>query len=800
MAINNLRFHSRNLFIFITVFIALTLIFSYGMGNVAAANPGDTIYVNGSSGNDTWDGQSIIYNGTSGPKQTITNATQTITNNGTIYIASGTYNESNIQIITNMTIIGENQQNTIIDAQGNSNIFIVAPGDRINLTLINLTLQNGKTIGSGGAIDNEGNDAILMITNVTFNNNTAQFGGAIHNGGTLTETNNTFNNNIAQFGGGAIHNIGMLTETNNTFNNNIAQFGGGAIDNGGTLTETNITFNNNTAPYGGAIDNDDTLTETKDTLNNNVALYGGAIDNGGMLTETNDTFNNCTADDGGAIYNTNTLTETNCIFNNNTADDGGAIYNAGTLTVANSTFTNNTAPCGGAISNDFTLNVTNNTFMNNTAVLGGFIFSEGTANSVVEFNRILGNSKNDILCLSGNIDANNNWWGSNSDPSNYVCGYVNLTSWLVLTINAVPNIIGNNCNSTINVDLLHTNNGTIESSSIPDGLSVTFETNLGTISSSSSIINGHAQSTLSSGVNPGVATVSTTVDNQLVTTSVNVKDTIAPTVDIKSPLNGKYVYGIVPINISSTDNVGVTKIVFTLNGNNYTETNGTTDWSYNWNTTELTDGVYNITVTAYDAANNSQNQTISVNVDNTIPTANANVKGGVYNTNKVVTLIMSEPGNIYYTLNGTTPTNKSTLYTKTITITSTSTLKYLAIDLAGNKSVTYVQNYVIDKIAPKIVKTNPKYNAINIPLTTPLTITFSENILKGVTYNDIYIKNTNTGKLVQITKIMSKNTLTIKTTKSRLHNDNYIIYIPKDAFKDLAGNQTVPYTIKFKTG
>jgi hypothetical protein len=76
----------------------------------------------------------------------------------------------------------------------------------------------------------------------------------------------------------------------------------------------------------------------------------------------------------------------------------------------------------------------------------------------------------------------------------------------------------------------------------------------------------------------------------------------------------------------------------------------------------------------------------------------------------------------------------------------------------------------------------------------------SENILKGINYNDIYVKNLNTGKLVQITKNLSKNTLTINMSKSRLHNDKYIIFIPKDAFKDLAGNMTAAYTIKFKTG
>jgi hypothetical protein len=187
-------------------------------------------------------------------------------------------------------------------------------------------------------------------------------------------------------------------------------------------------------------------------------------------------------------------------------------------------------------------------------------------------------------------------------------------------------------------------------------------------------------------------------------------------------------------------------------------------------------------------------------IDTIPPTATANVKGGLYKSNQTITLKMSEPGNIYYTLNGTTPTSKSTLYTKPITISSSSTLKYITIDATNNKSSIYVQKYTIDKTAPTIVKTNPKYNAINISLTTPITITFNENIFEGINYNNIYVKNVNTGKLIQITKTLSKNTLTIKTTKSRLHYDKYIIYIPKSAFKDLAGNLMATYTIPFLTG
>ena len=284
--------------------------------------------------------------------------------------------------------------------------------------------------------------------------------------------------------------------------------------------------------------------------------------------------------------------------------------------------------------------------------------------------------------------------------------------------------------SPITADLTHDSNGEyILGGTVPDGLFVTFKTNLGIIESPSYIIVGSAQSKLISGVNAGVATVSATVDNQIVTTSVIIIDTISPTVDITVPLNGTYVHGVVPINVTATDNVGVTKVVFTIDGTNYTDTDGTDGWNYNWNTTGLTDGIYNITVTAYDAANNSGNQIISLNVDNTIPIVTVNPTAGLYNSTKTVTLTNSEPGTIYYTTDGTTPTTSSTLYTTPVQITSTTTLEYLAIDLAGNKSPIYSQTYTIDKTAPT-AQSNLKSGVYN----TNKVITLSMNKLGTIFY------------------------------------------------------------------
>ena len=392
--------------------IGIGILLSFGV-NTSAAASSSGIYVNGSSGNDNWDGLNSTYtSGINGPKATITNATGTVTSSGTVHIASGTYYESNIQITTNMTIIGENQANTVIDAQTNGNIFDIATG--VNLTLINITLQNGAS-SSGGAIINNGT---LSVTNTTFNKNTATSwnvgngGGAIYNTGTLTVNNTTFNNNVANYNGGAIYNeLGTLTETNITFNNNSAKYGeGGTIYNTGTLTGTNDTFNNSAAGpggaiyntgtltihnstftnsnsnyhYGGAIYNNGILNVTNTTFNNNIAAYsyGGAIYNElGTLTETNDTFNNNTSGQGGAIYNTGTSTENKDTFNNNTSNSGGAIYNTGALNVNNATFNNNMGNMsGGAVFNYYgTLNVNNTLFNNNTSTNGngGAIYSQG---------------------------------------------------------------------------------------------------------------------------------------------------------------------------------------------------------------------------------------------------------------------------------------------------------------------------------------------------------------------------------------------------------------------------------------
>ncbi len=204
---------------------------------------------------------------------------------------------------------------------------------------------------------------------------------------------------------------------------------------------------------------------------------------------------------------------------------------------------------------------------------------------------------------------------------------------------------------------------------------------------------------------------------------------------------------------------------------------------------------------AVDAVGNkSPVYTMTYTIDKTAPTASASVPGGAYNVNKSVTLKMSESGTIYYTRNGTAPTTASTKYTSPISITSTTTLKFLAVDKAGNKSPAYTAVYTIDKTAPKVSSTSPKNGATGVSRTSTISIKFSENIKTSTNWTKIYIKNLTTGKVVAITASISGNTLNIKMRLSRIRNNIYQVYIPAASVKDSAGNNLASaYNFKFKS-
>ena len=93
-------------------------------------------------------------------------------------------------------------------------------------------------------------------------------------------------------------------------------------------------------------------------------------------------------------------------------------------------------------------------------------------------------------------------------------------------------------------------------------------------------------------------------------------DTVAPTVSIGAPTSGTTVSGTATVSATASDNVGVNKVEFYLNGA-LKATDTAAPYTYGWNTTTVANGAYTLTAKAYDAAGNvGTSTTISVTVNN----------------------------------------------------------------------------------------------------------------------------------------------------------------------------------------
>ena len=97
-------------------------------------------------------------------------------------------------------------------------------------------------------------------------------------------------------------------------------------------------------------------------------------------------------------------------------------------------------------------------------------------------------------------------------------------------------------------------------------------------------------------------------------------DTTPPTVSITAPANGATVSGTVAVNATASDNVGVTKVEFYLDGA-LKSTDTTSPYSWSWDTTASANGAHSLTAKAYDAANNTgTSAAVNVTVSNSAAT------------------------------------------------------------------------------------------------------------------------------------------------------------------------------------
>jgi hypothetical protein len=104
-------------------------------------------------------------------------------------------------------------------------------------------------------------------------------------------------------------------------------------------------------------------------------------------------------------------------------------------------------------------------------------------------------------------------------------------------------------------------------------------------------------------------------------------DTTAPTVSITAPAAGATVSSTISVTASATDNVGVSRVEFLLDGS-LQSTDSAAPFAWSWNTAASANGAHLLVAKAYDAANNiGTSVSISVTVSNGSGGSAANVGG-----------------------------------------------------------------------------------------------------------------------------------------------------------------------------
>jgi hypothetical protein len=198
----------------------------------AAAANGLTLTVNTIADPDNMVGQCA----TGGPCSLREAVNQADADSGdTIVVLAGTYDiDSTLGAITlqsPMTITGAGAPATIVDGQGMSGILHLVSGAAVSLT--GMTLQNGRTMGSGAAALVDSGSSLTLSDCTLTDNRAAGSGGAIEDQGSVTVQDCVLVANGASTVGGAIDATSatnpMLSVSDSTIAGNSGMAAGGGL-------------------------------------------------------------------------------------------------------------------------------------------------------------------------------------------------------------------------------------------------------------------------------------------------------------------------------------------------------------------------------------------------------------------------------------------------------------------------------------------------------------------------------------------------------------------------------------------
>ncbi len=357
--------------------------------DVANAGLGPGLAVNGCSITENGSGAPIVY---------------VLNLPGYTYTLAGSSGEDanaggDLDIFAHVRLNGSQLGGTILDGAGNDRILdIPVPGIGIQVTIHNLTIQNGLA-SAGGGIRVLGNRLALSDCEVSANHATGNGGGVYSSGGTVSIDNSLLAGNLAGGPGGGL-----------------------SLTAGSAVSVTQTVISGNQAESGGGVEvsySANPLNIRNSTVANNITTSGrkGA----GLYAwqaHTNILNSTFSGNQGGGIHNAySTLNIANSTITGNTAQVGAGVFNQSKLNMSHVTIAGNTAGAGkaGGVFNQGTLRIRNSMMARNFEVYGGEIDCSGSFSSF-GYN-LIGNNFGCIASFPAGLpNANNDYAGTGSLP------------------------------------------------------------------------------------------------------------------------------------------------------------------------------------------------------------------------------------------------------------------------------------------------------------------------------------------------------------------------------------------------
>jgi hypothetical protein len=210
-------------------------------------------------------------------------------------------------------------------------------------------------------------------------------------------------------------------------------------------------------------------------------------------------------------------------------------------------------------------------------------------------------------------------------------------------------------------------------------------------------------------------------------------DTIAPQTSVlcNSVVCSPW-YHVTPVRVSfvaSDGGSGVSSTHYTTDGTDPTLSSPLYTVPFDVTTTKT------VKFRSWDVAGNVESvRTVVIGVDKTAATTTVTCNstacsGGWYNKTVTIAMSATDTGGsgvaaIHYTLDGSTPTLQSPVYGGPFPLSSSTTLKYFSVDVAGNSETVKTLTLKVDIVAPTISITSPA-DGSSFRRGTRLTITAS---------------------------------------------------------------------------